>query len=179
MKDLSKKDLKKYSSDLSFIGSIYPQRQSILENLKEFDIKIWGKSIWTEVDKNSWLLKHHQRELAAFGKKCKIICCSKINLNTHHFQNDVFGCNKRLFELCGCGGFQLVDYKKDIDGLFEIGKELDVFRSSRELKEKIEYYLHEPKERHKIALAGYRRAHKDHTYKRRIRTILDVIENGK
>lgn len=175
-KILSSEERKKFSSDISFIGSIYPQRQRVLETLKNHNLKIWGKTIWQEVDKDSWILGYHQNELAAFEKKCKVISCSKINLNTHHFQNDIFGCNKRLFEICGCGGFQIVDYKNDLDKLFKVGKEVEVFSSSKELNEKIAYYLREPEERKKIASAGYKRAHRDHTYAQRIKKILEIIK---
>ncbi len=173
--EMTKEEKQKYSSDISFIGSIYPQRQKIIENLKGFDLKIWGKSIWDSVDQDSWILKRHQHELAILDKKCKIISSSKININTHHYQNDIFGCNKRVFEICGCGGFQIVDMKEDLRKVFTPGREIVTFETGGEMREKVEYYLKNPDERDKIARRGYKRAHKEHTYSRRAKEILRII----
>ncbi|MEM4268205.1 MAG: glycosyltransferase [Candidatus Woesearchaeota archaeon] len=174
--ELSQEEKKRYTADISFIGSIYPQRQIILENLRGFDIKLWGKYIWDSVDTNSWLLKHHNSILCDDEMKSKIVSCSKINLNTHNYQNDIDGSNSRTFEICASGGFQLVDYKPVLEKYFKIGKEIEVFRSAKELRELAQFYLSNDKERRKIACAGYRRAVKEHSYDNRLKEIFKVIK---
>jgi len=181
-KDLAKipaKERKRLSSDISFIGSIYPQRQVLLEGLKGFRLKLWGKTVWNSVDRDSWIMKHHMDEIAAMDKKSRIMALSKINLNTHHYQNDIFGTNKRMFEICGCGGFQLVDHKKDMDSLFRPGKELAVFSDVKDMREKARYYLDNPNERKRIADAGYRRALSGHTYTHRLADILKALKKSR
>ena len=173
---LSSADRKRYSADISIIGSIYPHRQKILENLEGYDLKIWGKGIWPEVDRTSWILKKHQHEIVNGLEKSRVIACSKINLNTHNHQNDIFGTNSRTSEICICGGFQIVGYKKDIEKMYRIGKELVTFKTGIELKEKVDYYLKHPKERERIAQAGYRRAFKEHTYYSRVKEILKILK---
>jgi spore maturation protein CgeB len=175
---ISDEERDRYGSDIAFIGSIYPQRQKILENLRGYDLRLWGKSIWDSVDRDSWILRYHQNKIADDETKCKIAACSKINLNTHNFQNDIFGCNRRVFEICGCGGFQLVDHKPDLDNLFRIGKEVTVFRSAKELRSQVQYYIENEDERKKIALAGYKRAQRDHTYAKRIKEALKIISKS-
>jgi hypothetical protein len=176
---LKKEDVEKYSSDVSFVGSIYPQRQRIFENFNGFDLKLWGGSVWDSVDKGSWILQKHIRGAVDDETKRKIFACSKININTQHYQNDIFGCNNRLFEICACGGFQLTDYKVDLEDLFVIGKELVAFKDAKEMREKTEYYLKHPAERKRIAEAGYKRVMKDHSYTKRIEEVLRVIRSGR
>ncbi len=178
----NKAEYSRLKSDISFIGSIYPQRQRILEHLKCIvdkgsSLKIWGKNIWDSCDPNSWIFRHHQKELAVLDKKSKIVSFSKISLNTHNFQNDIFGCNKRLFEITGIGGFQLVDFKKDLPKLFKPEKELATFKTAKELKEKLQYYLENEKERAKIAKNGYKRAQKGHSYYHRAKQIVKAVKS--
>lgn len=76
----------------------------------------------------------------------------------------------RTFEIPGCGAFQLVD--KVDPSWFKIGKEVVVFRDLGDLKKKIRYYLRNERERQAIAQAGYKRAHREHTYEKRFKQLL-------
>ncbi len=53
---------------------------------------------------------------------------------------------------------------------------MDVFRSKKELKDKIEYYLKNPNERDEIAARGYEKVTKYHTYDLRMSEMLDFME---
>ena len=47
--------------------------------------------------------------------------------------------NPRTFEILGSGGFQLVDYRKQVEELFDIEKEVVCYRNKEDLLAKIEY----------------------------------------
>lgn len=99
---------------------------------------------------------------------------SKMCLNIHHYQSKE-GVNPRTFEILGAGGFQLIDYKKILEELFDIDKELVCYRGIEELVEKIIYYLDRDEERNIIAKAGHQRVLKEHTIRHRVERILTDI----
>jgi spore maturation protein CgeB len=86
------------------------------------------------------------------------------------------GVNCRFFEVLGCSGFQICDDKATLPELAEPDKEVVTFRTLQEAAEKIRYYLSRPEKRWAIAEAGYKRAIREHTYEKRIETILSVIK---
>ena len=61
---------------------------------------------------------------------------------------------------------------------FEIGKECAVFKDESDLLDKIEYYLAHSDERVAIALAGQKRTLSQHLYSNRLRTLLELLEQG-
>ena len=81
----------------------------------------------------------------------------------------------RTFEACGAGAFQMVDRRPGLSQLFEPGRELVTFGDVTDLREKLDYYLERPAERHTIAKAGEKRARQEHTYAHRLNLLLDTI----
>ena len=92
--------------------------------------------------------------------------------NTQHYQNDIFSVSSKIHQVAACGGFQLVDYKSDLPSLYEIGSEVIVFHSRKELRGLAEYYLQHPDERAQIAARAHQRALAQHTYAHRFDQIL-------
>jgi spore maturation protein CgeB len=175
---LTKFEQKEFSCDVSFVGSIGKQRIELIEKLIDLPIKfkMWGEI--SNID-NRLLIKNHYMGRASGSKMIKIYNSSRIALNVHvGFGEEIerygYGTNMRLFELAGCGTFQLVDYKKDIEKLFKIGYEIVCYKSIRDLKDKIQYYLNNPKERERIAQRMQKRAYQEHTYMHRMQEVLKV-----
>lgn len=73
----------------------------------------------------------------------------------------------RDFEVPGAGGFHLVEESKDHAGLFDIGREIETWRTPAELIDKIRYYLANDTARAAIAEAGRRRVLAEHTWAHR------------
>ena len=67
-----------------------------------------------------------------------IISDSKILVNTHIDDTEYAG-NMRLFEGTGLGCLVLTDIKKELNNLFKIGKEIDVFENEKELIENVNF----------------------------------------
>jgi len=175
--------------DIAFIGTLggYPERRKILEALilryNSLQIDIWGKA-WTWY--NPFLLYEYKMRRRALGRHVKnynipptevnkIYNTSRICLNIHHAQS-MHGVNPRTFEILGSGSFQLVDCKRILGELFEIGKEIECFKNEKELFDKVEYYLENDSERRRISERGYYNAKRKHTYKSRAKVIMEDLE---
>ncbi|SCY34200.1 glycosyltransferase [Butyrivibrio sp. INlla14] len=93
----------------------------------------------------------------------KAYALSKINLNiTLHTITS--GIPLRVFDIMGSGGFMLTNYQPEIQDLFVIGKDLDVFHNIDELEEKIQFYLGHDDLRRQIAKNGQEIIKKSHSY---------------
>ncbi|MCM1157886.1 MAG: glycosyltransferase [Bacteroidales bacterium] len=103
----------------------------------------------------------------------KIYHCSKINLNIT-IKSIQSGIPLRVFDVLGCKGFLLTNYQKEIEDYFEPGKDLVVYDSLADLREKIAYYLEHEEERRQIAENGYRKVCESFTYDIVIKEILEM-----
>ncbi|WP_373032636.1 glycosyltransferase [Sulfurovum sp.] len=160
--------------DISIVGSLYPYRARIIEQINSagFDVDIFGNiPKWMGIE---WQKKHSQRYVTMQAKS-KVFYGSKINLNTLHY-SEVSAGNCRLFEIAGCGGFQICDEKNIIRDYFEEDKEIVFYRTTAELIEKIAYYLNHQDEAKVIAQNAHKRAHLEHTYEHRIKEIFQIID---
>jgi spore maturation protein CgeB len=83
--------------------------------------------------------------------------------------------NMRLYEATGVGTILITDFKSNLNDLFEVGKEVETYKTKEELLEKIEYYLTHETERKIIAEAGQRRTLKDHTYRVRMIELSGIL----
>jgi spore maturation protein CgeB len=165
-----------YSTDISLLGSMYPYRvEFIKELIPEFKPAIWGKG-WSKISNNEILNLYRGKDIRG-TPKAKAISGTAISLNPHHPLNDINGVNKRTYDIAACKGFQLADFKPDMETVFEVGKEIICYKTMDELKKYIRYYLQHPNERNEIAGIAYRRLIKEHTYDIRTKQILEFINN--
>lgn len=160
-----------YDCDLMLAGSIYYYRQEILQNLTEFDIKLWGFRPDWMVDR---LAGRFQGRYVWGDDKVRATLGARICLNTLHFA-EVDSLNCRAFEIAGCGGFQLVTSVAVLPEHFKVDEEVVVFRNIEELTEKIRHYLRYPESARAVAERGQLRAHREHTYEHRLREIFALV----
>ena len=104
----------------------------------------------------------------------KIFHLSKINLNMT-IKPIQTGLPLRIFDIMGCSGFLMTNYQAELTELFEIGVDLEAYSSLEELIDKCAFYLKHENERTKIALNGYEKVRKYHTYQHRIAEMLGQI----
>ncbi len=105
----------------------------------------------------------------------KALSKSKIGFNVHGDGAGEYAANVRMFEVAGVGSCMLTDWKKNMNELFEEDKEVVLFRSTEECKEKLHWLLDHPKERKEIAERGQQRILKSHTYKHRAEQLHEII----
>ncbi len=84
--------------------------------------------------------------------------------------------NMRQFEVTGTGTFLLTQYHDSVKKYFEPGVEVETFRDTNELIEKVYYYLAHPDEREAIARRGQERFLKDHSMERRVEQLHVILE---
>lgn len=105
----------------------------------------------------------------------KAISRSKIGFNLHGEAAGDYAANVRLFEITGVGSCMVTDWKKNLNEIFEIDKEVVSFTSGEECIEKIKWLLDHPQKREEIAMAGQKRVLKDHTFKIRASQLNEII----
>ncbi len=175
---------RKYLCDVSFIGSHHPNREKILKEIADYNLKVWGYR-WKKINKNSPLypkvqnniIKGNKTKKGAF-EMCKYFNLSKINMNMHHAQAVKGGVNLRIFEVLLTNSFLISDYQEGIEKLFRLDKEIICYDKDnvKELREKIDYYLKNEDERLKIAKAGQKRALEEHKVEDRIKEIIKITK---
>jgi spore maturation protein CgeB len=85
----------------------------------------------------------------------------------------------RTFEVPGAGGFLLTGDAHGLDRFYCPGEEVVVFTDTEDLARKILYYLSHTAERDLIAIAGFERTRREHTYEQRMAHVIDFALNAK
>jgi spore maturation protein CgeB len=105
----------------------------------------------------------------------KALLKSKIGFNVHAEVAGEYAANVRMFEITGVGSCLLTDRKKNMNELFEEDKEVVLFQTMDECKEKLQWLLNHPKERDEIAKRGQTRTLKQHSYAVRAEQLNEII----
>ncbi len=174
--------------DLSFVGTIfsYPERLRLLKSIQSRNPRIKMR-IFTDTPPAyspkrgysllrpfSPFLKTVEMRSISHSRINEIYNSSKICLNFHHEQS-IEGLNPRVFEILGSGALQLVDCRRQLSDLFELGKEIVCYESEDDLQRQISYFLENPNERNEIARRGEMIARSMHTYEQRLKNLLRVL----
>jgi glycosyltransferase involved in cell wall biosynthesis len=77
----------------------------------------------------------------------------------------------RDFEAPMCGACYLTGHTEEITEFYNIGEEIDTYRSAGELVNKTQYYLDHPGEADRLRRAAYERATRDHTWQERFKEL--------
>ena len=138
--------------------------------LGRFGIRAWGDPGWEQLAERGVQYAGaagHTQELN------KIYSNSLINIDISRiYQMDMV--TMRVFDAMACGGFVLAEYSEDLAALFDIGSEVDAYRTLDELIEKVRHYLANPDEARAIGTRGRARVHRDHTIAHRLDTMLSA-----
>src|SRR3989338_542496 len=180
--ELNDEEKKYFGSEICFSGTLTQERLEVLEALAGFDIKIWAKKQYRVLCGNYRIEeKPVPQDSPVYSRlmgrdvwgldMVKAFNASKIVLDIHTQDTPTM----RDFEVPGCGGFLLSDHVRGLDKVFIPGKEIECFGSIDELKEKISHYLENEDERKQIADRGYIRAHRQYTYKERMKQVMDAL----
>ena len=95
-------------------------------------------------------------------------------LNSIH-PAEIVGVNARLFEAAGSGAAVLTEYRPVVPDLFAVGDEVLAYRDFDELVDQAARLLNEPGLTARLGDSATKRAHREHTYERRLTTILEHI----
>lgn len=156
-------------------GNMYPARVRVLERLLAAGIplRLYGAPVPPWVGQTAVRDAHARR--AVFGEdKARVFRSAAAVLNTMH-PGEVAGVNVRLFEAAGSGAAVLTEYRPCLAEVFDIGTEVLAFRNFGELVEQATRLLTEQGLSARLGDAAARRAHRDHTYERRLAVVLEKI----
>lgn len=147
----------------------YLERIDIAKRLSKYDFRLYTSSNGVEINGvKTFPALSYDEELP------KAYHLSRINLNiTLH--SITSGIPLRVFDIMGVGGFMLSNYQPEIEELFSVGKEIEIYRSVDELEDKVKYYLSHEDKRVKISLAGYRKVSEKYSYDVRFSQMLDHL----
>lgn len=187
--------------DVTFIGQPHGERKKIIEKIKRANINIecWGKGwpnrkvsqgemirIFSQSKINFNLTKSsgniNLKELAKIFLKRKNKKSIQLDNPLHWIDNFKSFLGKRReqikgrnFEIPGYQGFLITGDADNLRDYYEEGKEMVIYKDTKDIIEKIKYYLEHDEEREAIAQAGYERTLQDHTYEKRFNDIFERI----
>lgn len=158
-------------------------RQKIKRHLKNMiTSSIQKKSkIYLKSSEHVILPKYILGEILSDDEMIKIYSCSKINVgfstcgDTHKSGKRIVQIRLRDFEVPMSGGFYMVEYMKELEEFYYIGKEIVCYNGTEDLAKKIKYYLKHDTERETIRKAGYERCLRDHSWHKRFENVFHEI----
>jgi spore maturation protein CgeB len=167
------------SIDVLFVGSADLRRILLLEGIRD-RLTVRGNRWRRNHALISEALRARIEDRPVWGEELhRLLTQSRIvlNITRSDFYGAETGINLRIFEAVAAGCFLLTEHTDEICALFRPGEEIATYRSSRELAEKVEYFLGHEEERQAIARRGHQRFLADHTWKVRLaRQMLPLME---
>lgn len=164
--------------DVLFIGSGDLRRVFILETIRSH-VTVYGDRWSRNYPLMSDELKARVVDRSIWGEQLhQLLVSSRIvlNITRSHFYGAETGINLRIFEALAAGAFLLTDYCDELTELFVVGEEIEVFRSSAELVEKVEHYLANPEKRLEIARRGHQKFLELHTWDAKASILIDKFK---
>lgn len=146
------------------------KRLTYVANLAPFGIQVWGDEGWRALEPHGVRYRGpagHARELP------RVYNGARIQVDVGRlYQDDI--ATMRVFDVLACGGFLIAEHSTALEELFEIGRELESYRSLDELRAKVAHYLEHAEEARSIAEAGLAAVRERHDIRHRVRLMLDV-----
>ena len=139
----------KEACDVLIIGSGWPERQELLEqiNWRGIDLRIRG--YWPGIRSRSKLRSRYEAVIIENREAARMYSSAKICLNFHRFDPRAETLNPRAYELAACGAFQISDWRP---GLVEVfGESVPSYHQPAELERLIRHYLRDEGARRMMA----------------------------
>ena len=177
----SQEDIDKYGCDVLFVGKGYYlngngiRRATILNELTDFNMKIFGGNDWKDLFYHFPNLKKHHIPEYLIANKVNVACnCTKLYpvLMQAGVKN---GVSTRVYDCTASGIFIISEYKKDINTLFPNG-EIVMFKSKYELKDLVKYYLNHEDEMKEHVNRAREIVLSKYNIERSVKEILEKIE---
>jgi spore maturation protein CgeB len=146
-------------------------RQKCVKRILQFNPLLAGDKYWKDVFRNE---KFEYHPPIGYGEELfKLYALSTVNFASSSVQM-AGAVTQRVFDVPAAGGFVLTDRREQLQEMFEVGREVICYENLEQIKELIERYLFEDRERVKIIKAARRRIAAEHTYTQRLQTLLST-----
>ena len=146
------------------------KRVAYVSALSDFGIHVWGDDRWSEI--SAAVPGVHYRGLAEQGHE---LTCVYSSAEIHVDVNRIYqpeAIPMRVINVMACGGFLIAEHSESIQELFEVGKEIETYRTIEELETKVAHYLENPGEAREIAQRGLEAVRQRHTMRIRAASLL-------
>ena len=164
---------------VSFVGGLNPRVHSagtaLLEQLaRETEIDFWGYGAEALPPESPIRQRYHGE---AWGLDMyRVLARSRIVVNRHIDVAEGYANNMRLYEATGSGALLLTESGRNLQELFEPGREVLAYEGAGDLAAHLAHHLAHDGERRAIAAAGQARTLRDHTYERRMAELGGILE---
>ncbi len=147
-------------------------RLRCVKQLLEFNPLIVGDKGWMELLAEFPGQWHYHQEVNYYEELPNLYPLSKVNFNATSLQMKG-AVNQRVFDVPAAGAFLITDRRRQMEQLFEPGKEIVVYHNPDEIPGLVAKYLKDAAARKKITQAAQKRIQAQHTYDHRIQALLE------
>lgn len=143
-------------------------RLQVIASLADLGMDVWGDEGWQSITTPG---VNYKGAAGHFHQLNAIYRDALINVDIGRiYQSDIV--TMRVFDVLACGGFVLAAHCEALTDLFEIGQEIDSWRTLEELHDKASWYLTNPERAKAIAARGREKILSHHTIQQRITQML-------
>ncbi|NLW80938.1 MAG: glycosyltransferase [Desulfovibrionales bacterium] len=160
-----------YETLLTWKSTLDHRLEHVIE-LLPFHPNIVGDKGWFDI-LPSFGWSHHP-ELNYYSDLPFFYPATRINFNCTS-QQMKGAVNQRVFDVPVCGGFLLTDHRRQMEDLFEPGREMICYADRSEIAGLVRHYLARDAARQKIVTAGRVRILAHHTYDQRLTSLVRTM----
>ncbi|MEZ5980315.1 MAG: glycosyltransferase [Planctomycetota bacterium] len=152
------------------------RRAAVIGAVAPFGARVWGDRGWVELLASAGVDARCYRGPAGNRDEIeKIYSGAIVNLDVGRlYQNDI--ATLRVFDVLACGGLCLTERNEEIESLFDVGTELDVYSNRDELLAKVAHHLDHPEHALAIGTRGRLAIQQRHSLDLRLDRLLAGIE---
>ncbi len=161
-------DERRHAEILCFVEGTRRLRRNLAHHLEPEGLEVRGDEHWSAFFPRAGGPVNYLHELPAFYRTCEV------NLNITSIQMAAT-VNQRVFDCPAAGGFLLTDAQSDLDGLFELDREVVCYRDLDDCTEKLRWFRDHPASRVEITRRAQTRIVNEHTYAHRLRTLARIL----
>lgn len=147
------------------------KRLNYVAELAGAGVQVWGDPGWKMLEPHGVRWRGpalHETDVPL------IYNASTINLDVGRlYQSDIV--TMRIFDILSCGGFVLAEHSVALEELFELGEEIESYRTLDELREKVAHFLDAPNEARRIAERGRHAVLTRHVIAERVRYMVESV----
>lgn len=147
-------------------------RHACVRKLLPFGPHIVGDSGWRALlPARGW---HYHPEISYYSEVPRWYPQVRVNFNCTSLQMKG-AVNQRVFDVPACGAFLVTDYRRQIEDLFALGREVVCYGDPEEIGDLVRYYLGRDTQRQAIIQAARKRVLAEHTYEARLLTLVTAM----
>jgi spore maturation protein CgeB len=170
--------------DVSFVGGWHPYRKWLIKRLEKngIDVEVLGHH-WPngEIDQDGMVRVFNESRInlnlsnSAPWDVRYLMSSPRGLINRLHSKKNIEQLKARIFEVNGCGSFQLSYYVEGLESCYDINREIGVYTDPDDLVEKVKFYLAHAELRESIAAAGLARTLHEHTFNQRFHKVFQIM----